>query len=229
VVIKIGLAMIQGARFEHEDCLKYAAMELGLDIEVIYLNTAMDLLGSKLDALVLPGGESTTMRKVSDKNGLFPAIYDYLEEKPSIPVLATCAGAILLVDPGPRRKPFLDASIDRNYYGSQKESFQANLRIENIIIPSSVNNENFNPLHLGNNEKSLPVEFDKNKLESTFFPGIFIRAPRFNQISSAVERVVFHGDEVVGILQNSKLALTFHPELSTDFSFHRWLLSQVSK
>ena len=60
------------------------------------------------------------------------------------------------------------------------------------------------------------------------FQGIFIRAPRFNQSSIGCEPVVFHGEEVVGIKHNSRLALTFHPELTNDSRFHVWLLQQAS-
>ena len=219
--------MIQGARHEHAESLNNAALELGLEIEIILLRSENDVLNSKLDAIVLPGGESTTMRKVSETTGLLPSIFDYLEKNPSIPVLATCAGAILLIDPGFGRKPFLDAEVNRNSYGRQKDSFQANLNIIDLLIPPPLHESNSKDLIIERNHKPLLVNNDENPEKSTLFPGIFIRAPRFKKISATVEKVVFHEEEVVGMLQNSKLLLSFHPELTNNYLFHRWLLNQV--
>ena len=58
------------------------------------------------------------------------------------------------------------------------------------------------------------------------FPGVFIRAPRFVQSSIDCTPVAFLGDEIVGVLDGQCLALTFHPELTGDYRFHRWLLHQ---
>ena len=59
------------------------------------------------------------------------------------------------------------------------------------------------------------------------FQGIFIRAPRFEKINPNVKKVVFCNDEAVGLMQGNKLALSFHPELTNDYRFHRWLLSKA--
>ena len=201
--------MIQGARHEHVESLKNAALELGLEIKIILLRSATDLLNTSIDALVLPGGESTTMRKVSETNGLLSSIFDCLEKKPSMPVLATCAGAILLIDPGDGRVPFLEAKVVRNSYGRQKDSFQANLRINGLFVPPPLYESNSEEFILENNHRPLLVNIDENHNNDLFFPGIFIRAPRFNEISATVEKVVFHEEEVVGMLKKSKLVLSF--------------------
>ncbi len=60
------------------------------------------------------------------------------------------------------------------------------------------------------------------------FPGVFIRAPRFSSNGEGSEVAVLHGDEVVGVMTGNRLALTFHPELSTDIGFHRWLLETAA-
>ena len=63
--------------------------------------------------------------------------------------------------------------------------------------------------------------------EGDLFPGVFIRAPRFVQDSIRCEKIVTLNDETVGVLQGSKLALTFHPELTNDRRFHRWLINEI--
>ena len=70
MVIRIGLAMLQGARHEHVEALYNAALELEVEINVIPLRSGNNILDSRLDGIVLPGGESTTMRKASESHGL---------------------------------------------------------------------------------------------------------------------------------------------------------------
>ena len=199
MVIRIGLAMLQGARHEHAQALYNAADELKLEIEVIPLRSKVDIIGEKIDGIILPGGESTTMRKTggdleSGGSGLLPALFSHLRESNS-PVLGTCAGAILLCNPDDGGEPLFPASIDRNAYGRQTDSFQ------DVLDVSLFNSQ---------------------------FPGVFIRAPRFNQSSIRCDSIVFHENEVVGIKHNSRMALTFHPELTNDSRFHVWLLQQAS-
>ena len=89
------------------------------------------------------------------------------------------------------RISLIPASIDRNAYGRQAESFQAEVYSE----------------ILGRD-----------------FPGVFIRAPRFDSIDDSAQVAATHEGEVVGIRYGNRLALTFHPELSNDTGFHRWLI-----
>jgi len=74
-----------------------------------------------------------------------------------------------------------------------------------------------------NGHNSLKVEATGNK---NGFPGVFIRAPRFK--SYADEAIAHLGSEVVGVSRSNRIALTFHPELTDDHRFHRWLLRQSS-
>ena len=220
MVLRIGIAMLQGARHEHAQAIHSAANQLDLEAETVELRTAADLKAG-FDALILPGGESTTMRLASRSKGLLEAIYDWMDEHPEAPVIGTCAGAILLCDPPEGRHPFINAEIERNSFGRQFESFQAELEVKL------------------DEKQSEPVEgmayVDKNghtplKVEATVsgsgFPGIFIRAPRFK--SCADEAIAHLGSEVVGVSRSNRIALTFHPELTDDHRFHRWLLLQSS-
>ena len=190
--------MLQGARHSHISALERASMETGIDIEVHELRKASDLESSEPNAIVMPGGESTTMRLTGNDaiSSLLPAVFEWIRADQTRPVLGTCAGAILLADPGDGGGPLVDASVERNGFGSQAESFQA--------------------------------EIDAIALDREF-PGVFIRAPRFVEMGDDAQVVARLGDEVVGVMTQNRMALTFHPELSQDPGFHEWLLETAAK
>ena len=192
-MLRIGLVMLQGARHVHMSALQRAADECSIEISLHELRMASDLVEADPHALVLPGGESTTMRLTGnhETSGLLPAVFDWIRNDPSRPVLGTCAGAILLSDPQDGGAPLIPASIDRNAYGSQSDSFQDEVYSEML---------------------------------GREFPGVFIRAPRFDSIDDSAQVAATHEGEVVGIRHGNRLALTFHPELSTDTGFLRWLI-----
>ncbi len=129
IMVVIGIAMLQGARHAHIDAIEMAASELSMEIEIIELRTAEDLKQQAIDALLLPGGESTVMRLRGNDEAsrLLPALFTWMRENESKPVLATCAGAILLADPQDGGEPLVDADIDRNAYGGQVDSFESKL------------------------------------------------------------------------------------------------------
>ena len=192
-MLRIGLVMLQGARHVHMSTLQKAADECGIEISLHELRMKSDLTEADPHALVLPGGESTTMRLTGnhETSRLLPAVFDWIRSDLSRPVLGTCACAILLSDPQDGGTSLIPASIDRNAYGRQAESFQAEVYSE----------------ILGRD-----------------FPGVFIRAPRFDSIDDSAQVAATHEGEVVGIRYGNRLALTFHPELSNDTGFHRWLI-----
>ncbi|MBJ08358.1 MAG: pyridoxal 5'-phosphate synthase glutaminase subunit PdxT [Euryarchaeota archaeon] len=190
--------MLQGARHSHISALERASMETGIDIEVHELRKASDLESSELNAIVMPGGESTTMRLTGNDaiSSLLPAVFEWIRADQMRPVLGTCAGAILMADPGDGGASLVDASVERNGFGSQAESFQA--------------------------------EIDAIALDREF-PGVFIRAPRFVEMGDDAQVIARLGDEVVGVMTQNRMALTFHPELSQDSGFHEWLLETAAK
>ena len=219
MVLRIGIAMLQGARHEHAQAVHSAAKQLGLEVETIELRKAVDLKEG-LDALILPGGESTTMRLASRSKGLLEAVFNWLKSNPEAPVIGTCAGAILLCDPPEGHQPFINAEIERNSFGRQFESFQAELEVK-------LDESNFEPVEEivyvdKNGHTPLKVEpFE----DGQGFQGIFIRAPRFK---SCIDEAIAHlGSEVVGVSNSNRIALTFHPELTDDRRFHRWLLRRT--
>ena len=175
--MNIGLLALQGAVSEH----KITMRELGID--VIEVREADDL--NNLDGLIMPGGESTTLRKLLKNANMWDAI-----KKSNLPIMGTCAGAILLgkCDDETFRK--MNVEIDRNYYGRQKDSFQS----------------------------KITVKDDKE------FNGIFIRAPAITSIGENVVSIAQDGENIVGCTESKHMALTFHPELTNDFRFHKlWL------
>ena len=228
MVLRIGLAMLQGARYEHSQALTSAAAELDAEIEVIELRTASEVEEQRLDALVLPGGETTTMRKAAEAHGLLDALFAWMLANPQRPVLGTCAGAILLSDPRNGHAPFIDASIDRNAYGRQRDSFQSQLSLSNLEFPQVEEISELKQAGGRGEHSPLPVNTVEERIEEESFPGVFIRAPRFLDLGLHSEVVARDGDEVVGIRHGSRLALTFHPELTDDRRFHHWLISQAS-
>lgn len=190
--------MLQGARHSHISALERASMGTGIDIEVHELRKASDLESSEPNAIVIPGGESTTMRLTGNDaiSSLLPAVFEWMRADQSRPVLGTCAGAILLADPGDGGESLVDASVERNSFGSQAESFQA--------------------------------EIDAIALDREF-PGVFIRAPRFVETGDDSQIIARLGDEVVGVMTQNRMALTFHPELSQDSGFHELLLKTAAE
>lgn len=175
--MKIGLLALQGAVSEHKIAMRI------LGVEVIDVRETTDL--NDLDGLIMPGGESTTLRKLLKNANMWDAI-----KKSNLPIMGTCAGAILLgkCDDETFRK--MNVEIDRNYYGRQKDSFQS----------------------------KITVKDDKE------FNGIFIRAPAITSIGENVVSIAQDGENIVGCTESKHMALTFHPELTNDFRFHKlWL------
>ncbi len=192
----VGVLALQGDVPEHRNELRRL-----LDPEEIELVRTPGAL-AQVDGLVLPGGESTTMARLLADAGLWQPLAERLTA--GLPVLATCAGLILLareLAPGtggaePPTFRALDIRIRRNDYGRQRESFEA--PVEFIGVPGGP------------------------------FPGVFIRSPRILHVGEKAVPIAFSGPEIVGVRQGSILGLTFHPELSEDDRILREFVRLVS-
>lgn len=185
---RIGVLAVQGAFAAHE------AVLAGLDALPVLVRDPEPV--ASLDGLILPGGESTAMTLLMKANGLWTAIADYLAARR--PVLATCAGAILIADrvldgrPDQESLHAVAISVRRNGFGRQSASFEA-------------------PLELGD---SGPP-----------FPGVFIRAPLIEQTGEGVSVLARLGPDQgrapVLCRSGSVLVTTFHPELTADTRIHQ--------
>ena len=226
-MVRIGLAMLQGARHEHIESLHGAAAELGVGVELVELRRG-DQVDARLDGLILPGGESTAMRKASESEALLPALFSWMDSNQHRPVLGTCAGAILLASPGTNRAPFINATIARNAWGRQRQSFEATVEVHMTTPLGDGIGEHSNDADRFNH-RPLPVAPNAAALDEEGFPGVFIRAPRFDTQSIECKTIATLGEEAVGVLDGNRMALTFHPELTLDRRFHRWLLTEAER
>jgi 5'-phosphate synthase pdxT subunit len=154
---------------------------------------------SGVDALVLPGGESTTMSMLLESSGLFPAVAERLVD--GMPAFGTCAGMILLgheiLDGRSDQRCFgaLDIAVQRNAFGRQVDSFEADLDVRGVAG---------GPLH-----------------------AVFIRAPVVDRVSERVEVLATVDGQPVLCRQGAVLAAAFHPELGDDPRLHELFLNEV--
>ena len=182
--MKVGVLALQGAFREQAETLG------ALGADVTFVKTPEQLAG--VDAVVLPGGESTTVDKLLDSSGLRTPLRDALRD--GMPALAVCAGLIVLstevVDGRADQQPLgvIDVTVRRNGYGRQRDSFEADLEIAELVDGS--------------------------------FSGVFIRAPVIERVGKGIDVLATHeGVPVLG-RQGSILFATFHPELSGDLRVH---------
>jgi pyridoxal 5'-phosphate synthase pdxT subunit len=189
---RVGVLALQGAFAAHARTLT------DLGATAVEVRTPADL--DDVAALVMPGGESTTMSFLLESSGLFDVIAERLSG--GMPVFGTCAGMILLASevldgrPDQRRFDVLDITVRRNGYGRQVDSFEADLTVAG--------------------------------LEAAPFHGVFIRAPLVEAVDKAVTVLATHDGHPVLVRQGSALAASFHPELASDRRLHDLFLEGVS-
>lgn len=186
----VGVLALQGGFAAHE----HALAELGASTR--HVRTVRDLEG--LDALVLPGGESTTMSMLLESSGLFDPIAELIGQ--GTPIFGTCAGMILLAhnvqDARPDQRSFGAINIDvrRNAYGRQVDSFEADITVVSLDAP---------------------------------FHAVFIRAPQVVSASDTVEVLARHGDNIVLAREKAIMVASFHPELTADTRIHELFIESL--
>ena len=190
--MKIGVLALQGAFREHAETLR----ALGADVALVKRPEHLD----SVDAIFLPGGESTAMDKLLDSSELRAPLQRRLRD--GLPAFATCAGLILcateVVDGRADQSPLavLDVTVRRNGYGRQRESFEAPLAVRG--------------------------------LSDGDFPGVFIRAPVVERVGPGVEVLAeLDGAPVFGRAGELWFS-TFHPELSGDLRLHQLFVNRAS-
>ncbi len=206
---KVGVLAIQGDYALHAERLT----EIGAD--VVFVRKSTGLTG--IDALVIPGGESTTLLKLIDDEFRCRLIQVI---KNGLPTLGTCAGLILLASrvTGPEQYSLgcLNVTVERNSYGRQLDSFVTPALQWTREGRAFLKNSNLLPY----SDKSLPDESDLPTVE-----GVFIRAPRIREVGANVQVLLTHRSEPVLVVQNRVLGATFHPEVTPNLkTIHELLL-----
>ena len=189
--MKIGVLSLQGGVIEHIN----AILSLGYDaLEVKNLDQLKNI-----DALIIPGGESTTIGKLLRVTGLFNPLKEMIQE--GLPVWGTCAGMILLAKDIENEENchlgVMDITVKRNGYGTQLDSFNTKLLIEEV--------------------STSPID------------SVFIRAPYITTVNSDDVHILAKiNNDIVAVRQNNMLATSFHPELTTDTSFLKYFIEKVA-
>ena len=186
---RVGVLAVQGAFAEHARALAAAGAD------AIEVRAPADLGG--LDAIVLPGGESTTLGLVAEGSGLLAALRERIAD--GMPALGTCAGMIVLARATTGgAQPLIggmDIVVRRNAFGRQVASFEAP-----VSVPA-----------LG----EQPVD------------AVFIRAPWIEEAGPGVEVLAEHAGHGVAARQDDLMVTAFHPELSGERRFHEWLVGRA--
>jgi 5'-phosphate synthase pdxT subunit len=189
--VKVGILALQGAFGRHARAVER------LGAAPVEVRTPDHLVG--VDALILPGGESTTMSKLLESQGLFDPLAERLAD--GIPVLGTCAGMILLatsvLDGRTDQRSFgaLDVTVRRNAYGRQVDSFETDLVVAGFDEP---------------------------------FHAVFIRAPGIESLGPDVDVLASVEGTPVLCVSGSVMVAAFHPELTDDLRIHERFLSLSS-
>lgn len=200
MTLKIGVLGIQGAVSEHVEALNDTLKMMNLEGSVVIVKNLSQL--ENVHGLVIPGGESTTIGRVTKEKGLMDKIIRIVED--GLPVLGTCAGLVLLAKEvydakiGVTKQPLLglmDIKVVRNAFGRQRESFEVDLEI--------------------------PVLGEKP------FPAVFIRAPIVEKVWGETKILAKYENKIVAVQEKNLLATAFHPELVDDRRFHQYFVRIV--
>ncbi|NCS99776.1 pyridoxal 5'-phosphate synthase glutaminase subunit PdxT [Candidatus Parcubacteria bacterium] len=199
--LKLGVLALQGAVSEHIEVLEKAMKRLKFKGEVIKVRKKDDLEG--ISGLVIPGGESTTINKLMLKTEIQEEILKLA--KKGLPILGTCAGAILLAKKGDEQVEktktilldLMEMKVLRNAYGRQVNSFEVEVKIPAI--------------------------------GQKFFKAVFIRAPIIEKVWGKTLIWAQYQKEIIGARKGNILALTFHPELTNNLRIHEYFIKIARK
>jgi pyridoxal 5'-phosphate synthase pdxT subunit len=189
-VVKVGVLGLQGDVREHVRALDQVGAT------PVPVKTPGDL--ASVDALVIPGGESTTIGKLLERFGLRQPVVERAHA--GMPLFGTCAGLILLAkeivgsELAPHRLDLMDIAVRRNAYGRQVDSFEADLDVEGLDAP---------------------------------LRAAFIRAPVVEAVGDGVEVLARWEGQPVLVRQDRLLAASFHPEITADPRLHELFVARV--
>ena len=187
MTLQAGVVAVQGDVSEHARAIKRAGAAHGTETSVVEIRESG--LVPDCDVLLLPGGESTTISRLVHREGIAPEIEAHVAA--GKPLLATCAGLILLsTDANDDRVDtldLLDVTVERNAFGRQRDSFEAPLDVVGLDEP---------------------------------FPAVFIRAPVVASVAEGIEVLATWEDHPVAVRQGPVIGTAFHPELTPDSRIH---------
>ncbi len=192
----IGVLDIQGSKEEH-----FSALGRLKNVKAVLVKNVEDL--EKVDALIIPGGESTTIGKLLRRFGLRDEIIK--RGKSGMAIYGTCAGAILLAKKITGKENadslgLMDIEVSRNAYGGQLDSFETEVKF-----------------NFGN--------YPRGQL---LIPAVFIRAPKIISVGKGVEILARYGDEIVAAKQGNLFVTTFHPEMTEDKKVYEYFVRMIN-
>ena len=190
-MLKIGVLALQGDIWEHVNALQ----KIPERIEVLGVIKPGQM--KSCSALVLPGGESTTIFQQLNSSGLVEELLAAANS--GKPILATCAGLVLIskeIEGDRHVQPLglMDIKVSRNAFGPQRESFEADLDVVGMDRP---------------------------------YRAVFIRAPAVSEVGGDVQVLARVGKAAVAVREKNLLGLAFHPELTDDMRFHQLFLKML--
>ena len=191
--MKVGVLALQG------DVREHMASLLACGVEAVAVRRANEI--ESIDALVLPGGESTTIAQLAEVFGIFELIKNKIEN--GLPVYGSCAGMILLADQildakaGQKSFGGLDITVRRNAFGRQVDSFESDIAF--------------------------------NDGSEELIRAVFIRAPWVEKVSNSVQVLASIDGHAVAVRSETALATSFHPEITGDHRIHRYFIEQVAR
>ena len=195
--ISVGVIGAQGAISEHVLLMKNALNENNISGKVSVINNKKEL--DKVDALIIPGGESTTISKILFNSNLYDAILKRIKNG-NLPIMGTCAGCVILSSEisdnfnDVKLLSAINMKVKRNAFGRQRESFEKNIKIKGFSKP---------------------------------FNAVFIRAPIIEKVWGNCKILAKIDKNIVMARQDSFLALSFHPELTDDIRVHKYFLDMI--
>ncbi len=196
--MRIAVIAIQGNVEEHIESANKAMEDMGIRGEVLPVRHSGTI--PSCDAIILPGGESTTLGRLMAREGIDIEIKEAAAA--GKPIMGTCAGLVLLakdggeqvIRTGQQLLGLMDISVDRNAFGGQRESFEIPLEVSMLDSPYNV---------------------------------VFIRAPVITRVGPDVEVLASFNDKIVAARQGNILGLAFHPELTDDLRIHYYFLGML--
>lgn len=195
--VSIGVLGIQGAISEHIASMEATLKEANTPGKVFVVNHKEKM--TDIDALIIPGGESTTISRVLHKSDLYNIISERIKEN-NLPIMGTCAGCVILskeLSDNAKDVKLLNAmdmQVERNAFGRQKESFEKPIGIQGFSSP---------------------------------YNAVFIRAPIIKKVWGKCKVLAKIDKKIVMARQDNILAVSFHPELTNDLRIHKYFLDMV--